>query len=290
VPSSLGSPNSPPARGRSFSLTESSGLEQGGLIGDLCNFIKTLGEQNPIPAPASCLGVLGLKEKKYKVQVTSLDGYTSEPPSLVSLQDYLSASHKQEVTRKKRMELALSLSLAILQFYKTPWIDMWWTWRDFCVLKGDKSQIFVTKRFYSSHSRLSLTAQTHAPSTSTFWECFGEPVLTRLGFALVELAVGQRLSELRLKEEGAVQGGDEDMLDLMTAKHLVGEGKVLEEAGQCYHDAVQACLTHQVITGAEVKGLNSEHVNFQLDVERFVVAPIRDSFQASWGLIPKLEM
>jgi hypothetical protein len=87
-----------------------------------------------------------------------------------------------------------------------------------------------------------------------------------------------------------MQGGDEDMLDLMTAKHLVGEGRVLEEAGQCYHDAVQACLTHQVILDTGVKGLTSKHVNFQLDVERFVVAPIRDSYQASWGLIPKLEM
>jgi hypothetical protein len=291
MPSSLGSPGcSPPARGRSFSLSKSSGLEQGGLIGDLCNFIKTLGEQNPIPAPASCLGVLGVKEKKYKVQVTSLDGYSSEPPSLLSLEEYLSPPHKDEITRRKRMDLALSLSLAILQFYRTPWIDMWWTWKDFCVLKGDKSQIFVTKRFYSSHSRLSPKAQSHAASTSAFWECFGEPVLTRLGFALVELALGRRLSELRDQQEGIMQGGDEDMLDLMTAKHLVGEGKVLEEAGQCYHDAVQACLTHQVIMGTGVKGLNSAHGNFQLDVERFVVAPIRDSFQASWGLIPKLEM
>lgn len=32
-----------------------------------------------MPTPASCLGVLGVKEKKYTVQVTSLDGYISEP-------------------------------------------------------------------------------------------------------------------------------------------------------------------------------------------------------------------
>ena len=75
------------------------------------------------------------------------------------------------------------------------------------------------------------------------------------------------------------------MLDLMTAKQLLEEGRVLDEAGQCYHDAVQACLTHQVITDTEVKGLNSKHVNFQSDVEKFVVAPIRDSYGASWGQI-----
>lgn len=244
-----------------------------------------------MPPPASCLGIIGVKGEKYEVQVTSLDGYPAEPHSLVSLDDYLSPPNKRDVTRKKRMELGLSLSLAILQFYKTPWIDMWWTWKDFCVVKGDKSQIFVTKRFYSAHRRLSLKVQSHSLSTSTFWECFGEPVLTRLGFALVELALGQRLSELRLQERGgAMQEGDEDMLDLLTAKHLVEEGRVLEEAGQCYHDAVQACLTHQVIMGNGVTGLNSKHANFQLDVEKFVVAPIRGSYQASWGLIPKLEI
>jgi hypothetical protein len=291
IPSSLGSPGSSPFRGRSISVSKSSGLEHGGLIDDLCNFIRKLGEQTPMPAPASCLGIIGVKEKKYTVQVTSLDGYSTEPHSLISLDDYLSPPNKREVTRKKRMDLALSLSLAILQFYKTPWIDMWWTWKDFCVVKGDKSQIFVTKRFFSTHRRLSLKDQPHSLSTSTFWECFGEPVLTRLGFALVELALGQRLSELRLQEGGkAMQDGDEDMLDLFTAKHLVDEGRVLEEAGQCYHDAVQACLTHQVIMDSGVRALNSEHVNFQLEVEKFVVAPIRDSYQASWGLIPKLEM
>jgi hypothetical protein len=288
--SSLGSQGSPPFRGRSISLSKSSGLEDGGLIDDICNFIRKLGEQNTIPAPASCLGVLGVKEKKYTVQVTSLDGFTSDPPSLLSLDDYLSPPHKAEVTRKKRMDLALSLSLAILQFYETPWIDMWWTWKDFCVLKGDKSQIFVTKRFYSSHSPLNvkMKTQSHSLSTSAFWECFGEPVLTRLGFALVELALGRRLSELRQEEHP--QSEDEDMSDLMTAKQLVNEGIVLQEAGQCYHDAVQACLTHQVIMDNGVWGLNSQHVNFQLDVEKFVVAPIRDSYAASWGLVPNLEL
>jgi len=34
------------------------------------------------------------------------------------------------------------------------------------------------------------------------------------------------------------------MIGVMTAKRLLNEGIVLEEAGQCYHDAVHARLTH----------------------------------------------
>lgn len=153
------------------------------------------------------------------------------------------------------------------------------------MMKGNKSQIFVTKKFYSIQSPLNSKSRppTHPLSISAFWDCYGEPVLTRLGFALVELALGKRLSDLRQGECAVVE--DEDMLDLMTAKRLVEEGRVLDKAGQCYHDAVQACLTHQIITDTEVKGLSSKHVDFQSDVEKYVVAPIRDSYGASWGQI-----
>jgi hypothetical protein len=155
---------------------------------------------------------------------------------------------------------------------------MWWTWKDFCVLKGDKSQIFVTKKFYSIPLPLNIkTRINHPASTLDFWNLIGEPVLTRLGFALVELALGQKLSELR--QEEPTQRHEEDMMDLMTAKRLVNEGRVLNEAGQRYHDAVQACLTHQVFMDSGIR-----------DMEKFVVSPIRDFYQASWGSIPELEM
>jgi hypothetical protein len=189
------------------------------------------------------------------------------------------------------MDLALSLSLAILQFYTTPWIDMWWTWKDFCVLKGDKSQIFVTKKFYSVHreQNINKTHVNHSESTSTFWKLYGEPVLTRLGFALVELALGQRLSELRDKDQ--LSDGNKDMVDLMTAQRLVEENKVFQEAGHCYNEAVKACLTHQVFSGTGMTSLNSSdprnRAHFQVDVERFVVAPIRDHFKRTWELIPR---
>jgi hypothetical protein len=227
--------------------------------------------------------------KKYRIQITSLDSYTLEPHSFVSLDDYLSPTYKREVTRKKRMGLALSLSLAILQLYTTPWISMWWTWKDFCVLDGDRPQIFIMKKFYSIHSPLEIGARTkHPVSTSAFWYLIGEPVLTRLGFALVELALGQKLSELRQEETPKCE--DEDMMDLLTARQLVNEGRVLDEAGQCYNDAVKACLTHQVFIDGRMRSLNSKNVDFQLNVEKFVVSPIQDFYQASWGSIPELEV
>lgn len=276
---------SPPRekRGRSVSFSNSQiGVENVGLIDDLCRFVKEL-DDTPAPSTQnSCLGILGGKEKKYTVRITSVDGDSSTTHSVVCMDDCLLPTETWDLSRKMRMDLALSLSHVILQFYSTPWIDMWWTWKDFSMLKDQKSQVFVNRKFYSTQNPLNAMARqsSHAAATSTFWAIYGEPVLTRLGFALVELALGKRLSKFRSPNED--QSQDEDMLDLQTAKHVVESGLVLEEAGQIYHDAVQACLTHQVITPSEVKGLNSKHPNFQQDLEQFVVGPIRNLYATSW--------
>jgi hypothetical protein len=179
-------------------------------------------------------------------------------------------------SKQKRMDLALSLSTAILVFYSTPWIDDWWTWKDFCMPKDDNKQVFVTKKFDSTQRPLGRTAKelAHPALASMFWAYFGEPILTRLGFALIELALGKRLLELRPADVDP--NADQDMLDTFTAMSVLADGSVLQEAGQFYHDAVQACLSHQVTIDSGPKSLDSKHPNFHQDLERFVVRPIRD--------------
>jgi hypothetical protein len=225
-----------------------------------------------------------VEKRRYAVKVTSL-GSESTEPDLVCLGDYFSPLLKKEFTRKRRMNLALSLSLAILQCYTTPWIDMWWTWKDFSALKGSHSQIYVTKRFYSTHSPLMSSDQTapHSPLATAFWGCVGEPVLTRLGFALVELALGKSLSEIR--EETMPGLANEDMLDLLIAKQQLENGRVRDETNQTYHDAVHACLVQQVMMDTGYKALTSKHDDFQLDMQKYVVAPIRADVEESWGLL-----
>ncbi|KAH8820808.1 hypothetical protein F5884DRAFT_61394 [Xylogone sp. PMI_703] len=265
-------------RGRSISFSESRNEnDDTGQIEDLCNFIKNLEADSEVPTSAS--GVLGLTEKKYTVKAATIDE-DSPSRSIVSLDEYLTSSKGSKLTRRKRMDLSLMLSITLLQFITTPWIDMWWTWKDFAVLQGEKSQIFVSKKFYSKYNPVRRMTPTHSQLTSAFWDCIGEPELTRLGFALIELAMGKRLSELADEENDP--SIDQDMMDYRTAKYLMDTGAILEEAGQCYHDVVQACLTHQVIEDAGVRPLNSKNITFQSDLERFVVAPMRDYYSKTW--------
>jgi hypothetical protein len=226
-----------------------------------------------------------VKQKEYTVKITSVGVDSSTDHNVVCIDDYLVPYEQWELNKQKRMYLALSLSHAILQFYSTPWIDMWWTWKDFCMLKDDNSQVFVTGKFYSTQKPSTPTAKqlSHPASASLFWSCFGEPILTRLGFALIELALGKRLSELRPADVNPNE--DQDMLDTYTAKSLLADGSIFNEAGQLYHDAVQACLSHQVTMASGPRSLDSKHPNFQQDLERFVVGPIRDYHIATWGQI-----
>ncbi len=182
------------------------------------------------------------------------------------------------------MELALRLSLTILTLYSTPWIDMWWTWKDFYTLKDDRSQIFITRAFHGTHSTSSKhldRSDIRSKSIPLFWSVYGEPILTRLGFALIELALGKRLSEFQVPSDNPDL--HQDMIDVMTAKELLSSGLVMKETGQIYQDAVQACLTHQAVASSGIVVLDSRNPNFQEDLERFVVAPIRDFHLATWG-------
>lgn len=271
-------------RHSSFSVCESQEDVAGQPIPDLCVFVKTL--KVDVRVSDTVFGILGLQEtkKKYKLHVTSLTGDISTSRSVVCLEDLIDCSHGPPLSRKERIGLALRLSHAVLQFYSTPWIDGCWTWRDFCVMKDDEKrddlQLFVTQRFYSTLNP-SANSQDRDRMISDFWKCIGEPILTRLGFALIELALGKRLADLRDPTTSCSE--DPDILDMYTAKRLLQSGQIELQEGQPYEDVVRACLKHQFVSKSGVRYLDSEKPNFQDDVKRCILAPLHSIWIESWG-------
>ncbi|KAL9120120.1 MAG: hypothetical protein Q9187_003324 [Circinaria calcarea] len=257
---------------RSISICECSDArpaEQQGPIQDLCDLIKTLDAS--VLAANARLGVLRLREKRYELQAPVSQQNAAPPPSMVCLDDLLT-DQRFLVSRKERMSLALRLSYAILQFYSTPWIEACWTWRDFCINKHNDSQLFISRRFYSTRSRTSDLSSRRSSLNSGFWDIVGEPILTRLGFALIELALGRRLAELRPEHQGSAT--DPDALDFRTARKLVDGGYVMREEGQRYEGVVKACLYHQIV---------SSQATFQEEVERCIIEPLHTMWTSSWG-------
>ena len=246
-------------------------------IPDLCIFAKSF--DHGVCTPDRQIGILSLKEKQYQLQTPTT---LHVVPQNVEYLDQLLADQHFLLSRKERICLALSLSHAVLSFYSTPWIEACWTWNDFCIDRENKGQLFAARKFYSSHSR-GLVPECRGPLTSDLWAIRGEPTLTRLGFALIELALGKRLAELRSHHQ--FQSSDPDTLDFLTAKTLVDSGWVMRAESLVYEDVVQACLRHQFISRSEVIGLDSSRSNFQENAEESIIVPLHTIVMASWGTL-----
>lgn len=236
-------------------------------IPDLCNFVKTFNGSDRTPgASENELGILQSENKKYRLQ--SPGSQYQETRDTVSLDEFTN-SEKSLLSRGDRISLAVRLAYAIIQYYSTGWIDSDWTWKDFSISGNeyrfnDLSQLFVAQKFYSSANK--------APKRTTWvgWESLGEPRLTRLGFALIELAMGQRLSEMR--DATIDPKADPDAQDYWTAIRLLNTGRILREEGEGYENVVKACIFHQYRDeNYTMKYLDSRDDNFHQDVEQCVL-------------------
>ena len=240
------------------------------LIDDLCNFKKILDSEELASDPH--VWFLRLKEKQYQLQT---------PPTASSQRveclDHLLEDPSFLLDRKERICLALSLSHAILSVYSTHWIENCWTWKDFCIDRENEGQLFARRKFYSSHSG-GLASGSDGSLLSAL---HGEPTLTRLGFALIELALGKRLVELRSNNQ--YQSLDPDTQDFLTAQGLVDSGRIMRAESKTYEDVVRVCLRHQFTRSSEVIGLDSSRPSFQENAERSIIEPLHEIVKISWG-------
>lgn len=245
--------------------------EQHGPTTDLCIFLRTLDQHNNVSNAR--LGIWRLEEKLYEVQAPR------RPSQNIVCLDELLTNQPCLLSRRERITLALRLSYAILQFYFTPWIEACWTWEDLCMDRQNDLELFVIRKFYSSCS--GIVSSNSSPKISEFLDIHGEPILTRLGYALIELALGKKLAQLR--SENQYKSKDPDMLDFLTAKDVVKSGRIMESESRGYENVVKACLFHQFLCMSDLKEIDSRDDSFHEDVERCIIAPLHTLWTASWG-------
>lgn len=174
--------------------------------------------------------------------------------------------------------------------------------------------LFITRKFYSGTGvPLDRDNSDDKAANDKFWKTLNifqkiDPALGRLGCALVELALGKRLSEMRHlihddydeddedddndEEEGQNEEEEHDMapdgVDYFTARRLLETDAIRDRAGDSYHRAVEACLLCEVLdgTGTQTRHrLSSRNNTFQDDFEKYVVDPLRDYHYHTWGEI-----
>lgn len=203
------------------------------------------------------------------------------PVTITCLDDCL--AHLCQSRARKRVEIAQNLAFAVVQFWSTHWIDEFWTWRNFSVRDDAQGpQLFITRRILPDQAEQSPTR-----TPDKFWRFIGEPMLVRLGFALVELALGQRLSEWRLKngEDETKEEFTEDEKDYFTAQRVL-DSKVLEDdLGRTYQTVVEACMRCEVPRDGAFVTLTRRAPTFQQDVDLHVVQPLQHYFETTWGTV-----
>jgi hypothetical protein len=261
-------------KSRALSICEC--IEDNNEIPDLCNLVKSLSDSNSTTnVSGKDMGILSSEQKKYKLQLPQ------EPREMISLDEVTNFESKPRLPRGDRIKLAVTLTYAILQYYSTGWIDQGWTWKDFSVTSKDSktsdlSQLFVGQRFYSA------SGQAAKPTSWRGWEPLGEPILTRLGFALIELAMGQRLKDM---QDATIDPNmDSDAQDYYTALRLLDTGRIMREEGKIFERVVKACIKHQFTDSHYGKKyLDSQEETFHKDMEQCVLKPLHCMWKEPWG-------
>ena len=255
-------------------------------IPDLCQWIHTVQSSPPnSPDTKALQGVLGDDVKRYTVRAPQ----THANMKIVSMEEWLATSGTESKRRRVRAELAMNLAATILQFHPTAWIEKTWTWQNFSVARDESSHsLMITQRFWSL-DRPRAGPGSAPPTPSKFWSTFQDldPTLVRLGFALIELALGKRLSDIRAGQDKSRNKDDDsddvDLADYYTAIDILNSNEIEDEIGVAYQRVVEACLRCRVISDVGMKLLKSDSARFESDLEQFVVEPLRRHHSSIWG-------
>jgi hypothetical protein len=208
--------------------------------------------------------------RTYRMKVTIVDDTTSaDTPSIKHFAELIQSS--DGFSTKKRLELALRLSLAIVQLCQTPWVSETWKWNDVCV---KDCVIFILREMHSvavDAGAVSVMTAVGAPPPSDVLD--GEPILTKLGLALIELAIGKPIEQM--KEDYHVSALDDNLANIYTAKMLLRDGKIRDEWSVTYEKAVEACIDRRYVDkDGNAKSLLSKHSSFISSFREAIIVPL----------------
>ncbi|EFX02016.1 hypothetical protein CMQ_5087 [Grosmannia clavigera kw1407] len=226
----------------------------------------------------------GTSETENRSFLQLLDDIKSKVP-LTSLQDLIRPG-RRKLTRGRRLDLAFRFCAFVLRLSTTPWADdfrEWVNWDiNFGHLDGEAHcGQHPGRDFYS----LQVSVDKSTDSMSSKKTQSQQPMLTKIGISLIELAFGQSLGEIRQSTPGLLvekdlqenfQAVDKHLLDILTAKQLLSSRRIRDEIGVGFEDAVGACVYRQFqeFRSLAIKELNMAQESFLEDAKYAILAPL----------------
>ncbi|KAL8865635.1 MAG: hypothetical protein Q9174_006784, partial [Haloplaca sp. 1 TL-2023] len=248
------------------------------LIDNLCYILRNSNGQ-----PKTCLGRMVDEQCYY--ELIALSRHTNFDSESVTLHDLLtrnqcapwattfmsqtataisSVQQNFYLSKKTRLQLAVTLASTALQLHTTPWLDSRWDSKCIRFRKGSLDHPYIAKSFPEPPPQTSEETNTAANSAIRNRSLFG------LGILLLELSVGKPLDLCKDDKEMTL------MNRYILATQLIQYLRDEENAG--YFQAVQACLFCNFGTKAPEMDLESD--SFRRAVYEDVVAPLEREAEA----------
>ena len=184
----------------------------------------------------TCLGFI-VDESFMRHQIYPTRALHPGPATSVSLYKRLTSGQQNrntKLTRKERLQLALTLASTVLQLHKTPWLSERWGKKDILFLNGNVP--YVSRTFLGAGQPPAQVLD--APSKSL--PVVRNETIFALGVILIELCLGSALEEMRSPEDLSEDGTPNALTDYLTARRMINE--VYDEGGGRYGDAVRRCV------------------------------------------------
>lgn len=195
-------------------------------IKNLCSAIQEVQDEE-------CLGFLVDElRRRHGIYPARREPFSKDLRGAVSLGrrlsgEALSLLQWARLTRKARLQLALTLASSVLQLHKTPWLNEKWSKSDILFFQGNDGRLYEQPYVLKSFSSLPETSKIEAPRT---FPIVRNEIAFALGVLLIELCLGRPLEDQRAPEDLDPSGNASPFTDFLTARRLIDE--VYDEGGR----------------------------------------------------------
>ena len=226
-------------------------------------------------------------EADHKHYLSRTDNTFACEPRSQTLADRLISSGENSpsgsLSRKDRLDIAVTLASSVLQLDGTSWLKPHWNSSDIIFHVKNTSdpdsaatQPYLPWRSCTSEHETAVTSGNLMPGH----HFVRSNVLFALGLTLVELCFGKTLSKMQQPED-EIQAKDDVAQRINCAFRLLESGWIWKEMGDTYEDVVRRCLRQPF----DVRDLDLDKEEVQQQVYDTVVVPLNENLDNLLGLL-----
>ena len=237
-------------------------------IHDLCHVLAKMPSMHP---HETCLGCLVDEDRYLGVYANGSHSGTSTSTLDDILQNLVPPDQgpHMNVTKKQRLQIAVTLASTALQLQETAWVDGCWGKKDILFHHGHLEDPYISKMFQKEVPELQQPNSRGKKDALSSISPIRNEALFNLGVLLLELSYGKSLDDFKSAEDPPI------FTEYAIARRLVED--LTEEAASGYVDAVRACIFCDFRT--KINSMSLDNDSFRQAVYNDVVVPLEEEWK-----------